>query len=244
MATTEGINRHDNLIEQIVEEFAGGLKPLFDDIFANLANNPNPDRTAILALFFPMRQYILSRANDLDRVAASNTQMNRDVIDQQLDAAAQTVIQTLKSETSAAVLTAVDQEQQSLIQTLAIAAIAGAGIALVLRDLRKTISKSIARLSKTFRTLIRNFDGAFTLVRATVNPDLKFRYVGGVIQTSRGFCRSHNNKVYTRKQIETIWRGNSWGGKSPGNPFIVRGGYNCRHFFVPVVEERNRDASA
>jgi hypothetical protein len=24
----------------------------------------------------------------------------------------------------------------------------------------------------------------------------------------------------------------------------VRGGYNCRHFFVPVVDEENQNASA
>lgn len=242
MATQAGINQHDALIERIVKSFARGISPFYDEIFANLANNPNPNRAAILTLFFPLKQWIREQAGQLDTIANSNREMNSDVLDNPLSQAELTVIQTLKAETAAAVLNQVENEQQSIIQALAIAAVAGAALPTVLRDLRSLIGRSIKRISDTFRTLVRNFDGAFTLVRAAIDPTLKFRYVGGVIQTSRGFCRSHNNKVYTRKEIETIWRSQTWGGKAPGNPFIVRGGYNCRHLFVPVRENQNASA--
>jgi hypothetical protein len=29
-----------------------------------------------------------------------------------------------------------------------------------------------------------------------------------------------------------------WAGKAPGNVWINRGGYNCRHFFIPVKSKQ------
>jgi len=37
------------------------------------------------------------------------------------------------------------------------------------------------------------------------------------------------------EELRRIWQG-SWAGKSEGDPFIVRGGYRCRHTWLPVVE--------
>ena len=39
----------------------------------------------------------------------------------------------------------------------------------------------------------------------------------------------------TEEELRRIWQG-SWAGKSEGDPFIVRGGYRCRHTWLPVVE--------
>ena len=36
----------------------------------------------------------------------------------------------------------------------------------------------------------------------------------------------------TEDEIREEWANNSWAGKSSGDPFIVRGGYNCRHHWV------------
>ena len=68
-----------------------------------------------------------------------------------------------------------------------------------------------------------------------------FEYYGDLITDSRQFCRNiinetdHKNE-YTKEEIERIWDKESWAGKAPGNPFIVRGGYNCRHHWLPLVE--------
>ena len=35
-------------------------------------------------------------------------------------------------------------------------------------------------------------------------------------------------------EIRQIWANESWEGKAPGEPFVVRGGYNWRHHFMPV----------
>ena len=61
-------------------------------------------------------------------------------------------------------------------------------------------------------------------------------YYGSNINDTREFCRNHSGKTYTEEQIREIWSGN-WAGKSSGDPFIVRGGYNCRHHWRPVFRE-------
>ena len=43
-------------------------------------------------------------------------------------------------------------------------------------------------------------------------------------------------KTFTEEEINSKWQG-SWAGKAPGDPFIVRGGYNCRHHWLPIVED-------
>ena len=42
------------------------------------------------------------------------------------------------------------------------------------------------------------------------------------------------NKTLTEEQIRDMWNNRSWQGKSTGDPFIVRGGYRCRHTWIPT----------
>lgn len=52
-------------------------------------------------------------------------------------------------------------------------------------------------------------------------------YEGGVIKTSREFCRKRNGKVFTREEIAKF---NPTVARPPGyNPFTDLGGYGCRH---------------
>jgi hypothetical protein len=64
----------------------------------------------------------------------------------------------------------------------------------------------------------------------TYADDLKFEfaiYEGGIIQTSREFCKDHNGNVYHRTEIEAF---NPKVAKQPDyNPFTDLGGYACRH---------------
>lgn len=64
----------------------------------------------------------------------------------------------------------------------------------------------------------------------------KFRYSGSLIKDSRQWCKDHAGKIYTREEIEE-WNDSTWGGKKEGDPFITRGGWNCRHVFIPVIED-------
>ena len=81
---------------------------------------------------------------------------------------------------------------------------------------------------------VMDFDGVFTLHRANQAGIKKFRYGGSVIGTTRDHCAIHAGKTYTEAEVRRIWANNSWGGKRSGDPFVVRGGHNCRHFWIPV----------
>jgi len=97
--------------------------------------------------------------------------------------------------------------------------------------------KPLLHYAKTItETAYMEVNAVSTLMLAErVNID-KFKYNGTLIGGSRSWCRQHVGKVFTRKEIEA-WRGKSWSGKKSGDPFITRGGWNCRHWFTPYYGE-------
>jgi len=82
---------------------------------------------------------------------------------------------------------------------------------------------------------VMQFDGQFTVYKAKEAGLNKYKYTGTLVRDSRDHCRKHVGKTYTEEEIRRIWQG-SWAGKSEGDPFIVRGGYRCRHTWLPVVD--------
>ena len=82
---------------------------------------------------------------------------------------------------------------------------------------------------------VMQFDGQFTIFKAKQAGLNKYKYTGTLVRDSRDHCKKHVGKTYTEERIREIWQG-SWAGKSEGDPFIVRGGYRCRHTWLPVVE--------
>jgi hypothetical protein len=64
-----------------------------------------------------------------------------------------------------------------------------------------------------------------------------YRYIGGVIRTTRDFCEERDGGYYHKSEIEE-WAGEDWDGKIEGtdadNIFTYCGGYNCRHDLIPV----------
>ena len=63
-----------------------------------------------------------------------------------------------------------------------------------------------------------------------------WKYYGSNINDTRDWCKQHSGKVYTEEEVRELWT-QGWAGKAPGDPFIVRGGYNCRHHWRPVFTE-------
>mgnify|MGYP003327059173 FL=1 len=90
--------------------------------------------------------------------------------------------------------------------------------------------------SKKVNDTVMQFDGAFTKGRAKRQGVKRYRYEGGIVRSSRDWCQEHQGQTYTEDEIYDIWN-SSWPGKEPGDPFVVRGGYNCRHFWVPIEDE-------
>jgi len=86
---------------------------------------------------------------------------------------------------------------------------------------------------------VMQFHGQFTIKKAKDSGLTHFQYVGTLVRDSRPFCRNMLNRTLTETEIRDIWSGQSWAGKSTGDPFIVRGGYRCRHTFLPTDPEWN-----
>jgi hypothetical protein len=81
---------------------------------------------------------------------------------------------------------------------------------------------------------VMQFHGQFTVAKAKDAGLTHFRYTGTLVRDSRPFCRNMLNKTLTENEIRDIWNNQGWQGKSTGDPFIVRGGYRCRHTWIPT----------
>ena len=99
-----------------------------------------------------------------------------------------------------------------------------------------TAGSIAVKLSTGVDNAVGSFNGTYAKAQATRNGVEEFEYVGGVMATSRPFCVSMVGSRMNAEDIQNLWDGSSWAGKEPGDPFVVRGGYNCRHYWVPVEE--------
>jgi hypothetical protein len=80
---------------------------------------------------------------------------------------------------------------------------------------------------------LMGFDGQFAKFRADELGLTSFIYYGSIIRDSRDFCVEHANKVFTEEEARALWQ-SDWQGKSGSDPFLDRGGYNCRHHWQPT----------
>jgi len=83
---------------------------------------------------------------------------------------------------------------------------------------------------------LMQFDATINVAIGKEAGATRWKYVGSLIETSRQFCKDHEGEVMDDERIEQLWN-TSWAGKASGDPFIVRGGYNCGHRFRPVFNE-------
>ena len=91
--------------------------------------------------------------------------------------------------------------------------------------------------SQLLNDSLRQFDAQLNLAKSS-DAGLTFvKYFGSVIPTTRDHCRlvrqgrydKRKGGLFTKDEVRKLWTNRSWAGKQPGDPFIVRGGYNCRH---------------
>jgi hypothetical protein len=81
---------------------------------------------------------------------------------------------------------------------------------------------------------VMDFDAVFIKHRAEQAGLTKFKYTGSIVSESRDFCIRNVGRTFTKAEAQSLWSRQSWKGKRSGDPFVVRGGHNCRHFWVPV----------
>ena len=85
---------------------------------------------------------------------------------------------------------------------------------------------------------LMQFDASINTAIGKQSGATKWKYYGSTVRDSRPFCVEHANQLFTDEEITDTWAG-SWKGKASGDPFIVRGGYNCRHHWRPVLDLEN-----
>ena len=81
---------------------------------------------------------------------------------------------------------------------------------------------------------LMEFDGQFTKAKAAEAGLTHYLYYGDIIGDSRKFCRDNRGKIFSEQEALEEWGSKPWKGKSGSDPFINRGGYNCRHHFQPT----------
>lgn len=99
------------------------------------------------------------------------------------------------------------------------------------------VAASVATRMKTVvDNVVGEFNGTYAKGRATRNNIEMFEYVGPVDGVTRPFCADMAGARMSAEEIQNVWDSSGWQGKEPGDPFVVRGGYNCRHYWVPIEE--------
>jgi len=87
--------------------------------------------------------------------------------------------------------------------------------------------------SQIVQDALMGFDGQFAKYRADELGLTSYVYYGSIIRDSRDFCVEHANQVFTEEEARALWQ-QDWQGKSGSDPFLDRGGYNCRHHWQPI----------
>jgi hypothetical protein len=102
-------------------------------------------------------------------------------------------------------------------------------------------NKKLVKYTKTIASDSLNQYAANYTLGIAEDLDLEhYYYKGTKIETTRSFCNVRAGKYFTKKEIQD-WASLKWDGKNPAttkdNIFTLRGGYSCRHIFIPVSEE-------
>lgn len=132
--------------------------------------------------------------------------------------------------------------QAKISEALYVAAIAGTKRSDVLQQVRQLlVGGTDARgLPMKFHaeTIMRTgYMETYTVVMLNKSLEAgikQFKYSGATVRDSRPWCVSHVGKVYSYEEIQK-WRESNWAGKKSGDPFVVRGGWNCIHRWTPYV---------
>ena len=89
---------------------------------------------------------------------------------------------------------------------------------------------------------LREFDAQVNAYKSQEAGLTHVKYFGDIIPTTREVCKNILRGVYKKRQSNVftidegrkLWKQRSWSGKTPGDPLVVRGGYNCRHQWTYV----------
>jgi hypothetical protein len=134
--------------------------------------------------------------------------------------------------------------QNQLIDTMYNGVLGKAGMSVMINEISSILSgfrdkrgRSMSQYAELYAndaTMI--FHNEVRLKKASDLGINNFVYYGSAKNTTRDFCRERIGKTFSRDEIDS-WNGLTWSGKS-GPPITNRGGYNCRHSWVPVKKTK------
>lgn len=112
--------------------------------------------------------------------------------------------------------------------------VSGNGLTETRQQLKQTIvgdKENLGAMQKHYRNFVYDTFSQVDRTAAKITADkLQLNYAiyeGGLIETSRPFCKKHNGNVYSRAEIAEF---DPKTAKQPNyNPFTDLGGYGCRH---------------
>jgi len=105
-------------------------------------------------------------------------------------------------------------------------------------------AETVGRLERATRQIVSDtFALSDRAVTNTVADQLGlvwYLYAGGLIDTTRPFCKARNGKYFRKSEVQS-WAGlGDWQGRMAGTTeetiFLTAGGYNCQHSILPVSE--------
>jgi hypothetical protein len=166
----------------------------------------------------------------------------------QVPAISNNILRAKKNEAIISLLNSTDQYLTNpMRQSLSNTVLAGGSRADLLdtfRDLIQGDPEKVGRLERATRQIVS--DTFATSDRAITNEvaeqlGLKFYlYTGGLLKTTRPFCKERNGKFFKKSDVESWGELGDWAGKMEGTNsktiFQTAGGYNCQHSILPVSE--------
>lgn len=223
MATQEQINQIDNSIAGLATAYSNSFKLQWDEFLLAWSQLDDPyDRVAVFGLLADLRDQLAVSVNQTDAISQAMLTINDST--KNINAEVAGLKSTAYSQNNIAL-----EDEVNAVMLLLLAAGSVSAISILLAQ--RNNNSIVNRIKRTFDLTVIQLSSQITRILGSRDPSTKYKYVGGIIPNTRPFCARHNNAVYTLTEINNIWN-SSWEGKAPGDPFAVRGGYNCRHFWI------------
>lgn len=193
-------------------------------------------RESVVQAFNQFRSQLPSILEPMDRLLLDTVRIYRE-IDTIEDSVIAELADAVRSIASATVQSSTDSAQSTILQTVLLAGIVGTPPVLLINSIIDRMESLSRNLSNTAADTVFNADSTFGIALGQQLGVERYTYVGPGDTKTRAWCAGHLNRTYTLKEIQDLWANNTWGGKAPGDPMTVRGGYNCRHFWMPKQGE-------
>lgn len=230
MTTVAQITAHDAVVDSAVEEITAIIVAYWASVLTNLTNTPvAPTPVSVRNIMGSVSINTTPIAAAVNTVLTSSGNL--------LDLPNNTALISDISNTTASIIVSdtkamAEGAASEIISTI----LAGAALGALIISIRDIIEINRQRAIRAIAPVVIHSDAAYGFRIMRDAGIEKFTYRGGIAAGTREFCAVHNNKTYTEAEIRRIWSSQSWGGKAPGDPFVVRGGYNCRHRWVPQAK--------